>query len=111
MHIALATTLPAPFAPAFMGWLRTLSPLAMRRPALISGVRRTVHEIAKAETVAITQPQGACIDCLEGTVWVTLDNDPRDVILAGGQSFCVDSDRRALVHALDAARVRIVGQT
>jgi hypothetical protein len=38
-----------------------------------------------------------------GSLWVTLDNDPRDIVLATGESFQLPPGRRALVYALDDA--------
>jgi hypothetical protein len=70
-----------------------------------------VHEIAKYETVTVMQPQGSIIECLNGSIWVTLDFDPRDVVLEAGQSFIADSDQRLLVHALNESRVRILEKT
>ncbi len=35
-----------------------------------------------------------------GALWLTLDNDPRDIVLEPGQACTIDGRRRALVHAL-----------
>lgn len=111
MNIAISSQLSISNDPSFMGWLRAQILKSNRRPAHITGARRTVHEIAKCETVTVMQPQGSIIECLNGSIWVTLDNDLRDVILEAGQSFLADSDQRLLVHALDESRVRILETT
>lgn len=47
------------------------------------------------------------IDCREGTVWVTLDHDPRDVVLATGERFVTAEHRRAVIYALEPARIAV----
>ena len=42
---------------------------------------------------------GVCVSCRQGAVWLTLDHDPRDIILEAGDSFCGDAHRRALISA------------
>jgi len=105
MHLALN---PVPFLgnPFALRLLRAL-PAAVRRAVLVSDASRNVHELAKNSTVAIFQPQGSVVECLEGCVWITLDGDVRDVVIAGGQSFRPDRSRRTLIHALESSRVRV----
>lgn len=47
------------------------------------------------------------IRCRSGTVWITLDHDPRDIVLEAGDSFTGDSHRRAVVYAMDRACIAI----
>ena len=105
MNLALAT--PAFTARPAMDWLRAFSQSMAPAPKLATRQRQTVHVIEKTALVEIAHPYGATIDCLTGSVWVTLDNDMRDVVLSSGQRFRVDSNQRVLVQALDVARVRI----
>jgi hypothetical protein len=46
------------------------------------------------------------IECHSGTVWITLDHDPRDIVLERGERFRSDAHRRALVAALEPSCVR-----
>jgi hypothetical protein len=57
--------------------------------------------IARNDTVTVMQPHGSTIECLNGSIWFTLDFDPRDVILEAGQTFVAASDQRLLVDALE----------
>jgi hypothetical protein len=43
------------------------------------------------------------IRCTAGSLWITLDHDPRDIILAPGESFTTGEHRRALLYALEPA--------
>jgi hypothetical protein len=44
--------------------------------------------------------RGTTLKAVRGTLWVTIDNDPRDIVLDPGQSFLVDSDEPLFVMAL-----------
>ena len=43
------------------------------------------------------------IRCTAGSLWITLDHDPRDIILAPGESFLTTEHKRALLYALEPA--------
>lgn len=74
--------------------------------------RSSVHQTNTEMTYTRNQirevktPLGVSIECLSGHVWITLDGDPRDVVLDQGQTFTVDRNQRTLVMALDEATVR-----
>ena len=44
--------------------------------------------------------RGTLMRAVTGTLWVTIDNDPRDIVLDPGESFVVDSDQPLFVMAL-----------
>lgn len=50
-------------------------------------------------------PAALRIECREGSVWITLDHDPRDIVLDAGETFEHDGRQRALVYAFEAAAV------
>ena len=52
--------------------------------------------------------RGLQVTAVSGTVWLTQDKDPRDVILMRGQSFILDRRGRAVVYALKDAAI-VVG--
>ena len=88
-------------------WMRNLT--AKNIAPTRTGIRQeyAAQAIEKNKILEVNQAFGAAVECLEGSVWITLDGDSRDVVLAAGQTFVVDRDRRTLVQALDAARVRL----
>jgi hypothetical protein len=61
--------------------------------------RRAIHRI---EDAAVLQ-----VNCREGSVWITLDGDPRDIVLEAGQCFSTPEHRRALIYAFDRSRLRL----
>ena len=51
------------------------------------------------ELLDINDGEGFTVECLEGAVWITQSNDPRDIVLKSGQSFVLDRPGLALVCA------------
>jgi hypothetical protein len=51
------------------------------------------------ELFDIHDGEGFTVTCLDGTVWITQSNDPRDIVLSAGQSFVLDKPGLALVCA------------
>lgn len=47
--------------------------------------------------------RGSCVECLEGSVWLTHSGDCRDVILQAGQRHSVDRNTKFFVSAAGAA--------
>ena len=43
---------------------------------------------------------GVNIVCRDGTVWITLEGEQRDIVLEAGQRFAGDEHRRALITAM-----------
>jgi hypothetical protein len=71
----------------------------VRRGFNMNVQRREVFSIADASNVNIA--------CVEGSIWITLDNDLRDILLDSGGVFTTLDHRRAVVYALAPSRVCI----
>jgi hypothetical protein len=65
--------------------------------------------LAKRTIVTLPDAAGVGVECRSGSVWVTLDNDPRDVVLAPGERFEGDQHRRMLVSALEPSCITVSG--
>jgi hypothetical protein len=57
--------------------------------------------------LTLDDSQHVSVDCLEGSLWITQDGDPRDVILSAGRSFRIDRTSRVMVFATSDARLLI----
>lgn len=55
----------------------------------------------------IADAAGVTLRCDSGNLWITLDNDPRDIVLRAGEVFTTDEHRRALVYALGASALTL----
>ena len=56
-------------------------------------------------------PAGALrLVCREGSVWITLDHDERDVILSEGEDFFVQPHQHVIAYALQTAVLRLEPQ-
>jgi uncharacterized protein (AIM24 family) len=60
-------------------------------------------QLARHRYMEVVDGEGASMHCLAGTLWVTQDGDPRDVVLAPGESFTLDRNGVAIVYATDDA--------
>lgn len=101
--------LPARHDSRFAGrWLGTHASRSHRPTVQTTQPCCGIQEIAKASIREVKQALGVTIECLEGSVWITLDGDLRDLILDAGQTCEIDCKRRVLIQALDTARVRLI---
>ena len=60
---------------------------------------RSIHRLENA--------RGKRVTCVQGPVWLTQQDDPRDVILASGQSFVLDRQGVAVVYAFRGATITV----
>jgi hypothetical protein len=66
--------------------------MAMTQDPTVSLPAKQLFEIPDASSARIL--------CTAGCLWLTLDDDPRDVILEPGESFETAEARRALLYAM-----------
>jgi hypothetical protein len=100
---SLTTTAYHPFDAAW----RVVRSVLSRQRKLPTQPIPTVEIIGKGVTLTLQRPAGYRITCLEGCVWITVDDDTRDFVISAGRSFCPARNARVLVHALEASRVTI----
>ena len=73
-----------------------LAPLTLEPIALAAG---SVHRIETAK--------GIKVSCVRGATWITQERDPRDMILAAGQSVVLDRPGLAVVYAFKDAVITL----
>ena len=64
-------------------------------------------ELARHAIFTVADIAGVGIECQSGCVWLTLDDDPRDLVLEPGERFVGDIHRRVLVSAFEASRIAV----
>lgn len=104
MNSFLAHQTPSFFSVPF--WLHAKI-AGRQRPARASFYQtRAEMNFTRNQINELKMPLGVTMECLSGRVWITIDGDPRDVVLDMGESFTVDRNRRTLIMALDEATLR-----
>jgi hypothetical protein len=59
------------------------------------------------QVVTIRRAQGACLQCVQGSVWVTLENDPLDFVLSPGERVCIHTPGRMVIEGLELSEITI----
>lgn len=57
--------------------------------------------LRRGHTECIEDGKGLRVLCLSGSLWLTQDGDPRDVVIEPGQSAVIDRDGRSVLCALN----------
>lgn len=63
--------------------------------------------LRSGELLRLRDAAGSTIACDAGSVWVTRDNDPRDVVLGPGERVELSDSALVLIQAFDASSVAI----
>jgi len=57
-------------------------------------------DVVGHRSLRLEDARGTRLRAVRGTLWVTLDADPRDIVLSAGEAFTVDTDERVVVTSL-----------
>lgn len=60
----------------------------------------THHSLPRRAMITLPDAAGVEIVCRTGALWITLDNDPRDIVVEAGERFCTTEHRPAIIYAL-----------
>lgn len=63
--------------------------------------------LAPRGLLEIPDAAGVQISCSQGSLWITLDSDTRDIVLEAGEIFVSTEHRRALVYAFEASTLAL----
>lgn len=61
----------------------------------------------RRQTLELIDAAGAVAALKSGGLWITMENDGRDIMLAPGESWTVERDGRTLVHAEEPSALRL----
>ena len=70
----------------------------------------TVVSLDSREAVTLPGIRGATLRVTQGTLWLTQEGNPNDVVLRTGDNFVVESDGATVVEAQGAALFCVVGR-
>ncbi len=74
----------------------------------IADLNRAAITLRKGQLHRIHDGAGQRIEALSGALWVTIDHDLRDIVVAPGEGFSIDRNGDTLVSALDDARFALL---
>jgi hypothetical protein len=63
--------------------------------------------LAARGMLEIPDVAGVRVTCSQGSLWLTLDNDQRDIVLEPGETFFSTDHRRAIVYAFRASNLAL----
>ena len=63
--------------------------------------------LARGQTVRVTNALGSTIRVAEGSVWITEEDVPEDVVLEAGASYRLKRNGLALLHAFGDASLAL----
>lgn len=66
-----------------------------------------VISLEAGEFLRLEEPQGVEVRCESGRLWITAEDDPRDVWLRDGEAAILPRGGLTLIEAVDLTRVRI----
>ena len=67
-----------------------------------------VWDLASGELVRLDGARGTTLRVTRGTLWITLENDTRDIVLTAGDSYTIDRGGLTLIEAQGAAAVCVM---
>jgi hypothetical protein len=70
----------------------------------------TVVSLASREAITLPDIRGATLRVTRGTVWLTQENDRKDIVLRPGDNWLVERDGNTVVEAQNAVVFCIVGR-
>jgi hypothetical protein len=69
-----------------------------------------IWDLAPGELVELDGARGTTLRVTRGTLWITLENDVRDVVLSPGDTFTIDRGGLTLVEAQNKATVCVLAR-
>jgi len=68
-----------------------------------SDLELSAIQLLRGDLRRLDNGRGALLQCLTGTLWLTQQDDPRDIVLEAGEEAVIDHDGTSIVSALSDA--------
>jgi len=69
--------------------------------------QESCFDLAHLDIVMLAGASGRVVSCTRGELWITVDGDPRDLVLLSGQQHRIDTDLAVVISALKPAIMKI----
>ena len=66
------------------------------------------HILRQRQTLVLEQARGTVVVVDRGSVWITLERDPRDIVLVQGMRFEIDRPGRTIIAAETPSTLRLL---
>jgi hypothetical protein len=66
------------------------------------------HVLQRRQTLVLQQARGTVVVVDRGSVWITLERDPRDIVLVQGMRFEIDRPGRTILAAEAPSTLRLL---
>ena len=76
---------------------------------MINAANHVEVSLDRRAMFSVPDAAGVRFTCHEGSIWITLDGDTRDIVLGDGDGFSSQEHRRALIYALAPSQVGMDG--
>ena len=87
-----------------------MSPNALHTPPEAATKADAPVDLPRRAMLKLPDAAAVQIECRSGSLWITLDDDPRDFIVEAGERFSTAAHTPAIVYALQAAVVLVQAQ-
>ncbi len=70
----------------------------------------TIVEMAPRETVTLPDVRGSTLRVARGTLWITQEDDPQDIVLRNGDVWTVERNGLTIVEAQSESSFCVIGR-
>lgn len=70
----------------------------------------TIIGMSPRETVTLPDLRGTTLRVTRGTLWITQEDDPQDIVLRGGDTWTIERDGLTIVEAQSDSSFCVVGR-
>jgi hypothetical protein len=74
-------------------------------------LRNGAIQLADGKTLAFRGARGVLAECTEGRVWLTVEDQPGDFVLAKGERLHIESNGLALAEGFPSGAIRLIRES
>jgi DUF2917 family protein len=71
------------------------------------GLTQAKISLGASRGISLEDAAGVEVECLTGSVWLTMEGDSRDIIVAPGDAYAIDRNGLTLINAIEPSVVHV----